>query len=91
MKGTWKSEGKQWRRLEMVIFGEDLMTETLEPLINLELFLTEDIDFPPIFEKIKIPWSRKWQPTPVFLPGKSHGWSNLAGLSPWRRKESDMT
>ena len=75
----------------MVIFGVDLMTETLEPLINLELFLTEDIDFPPIFEKIKIPWSRKWQHTPVFLPGKSHGWSNLAGFSPWCCKESDMT
>ena len=27
----------------------------------------------------KIPWSRKWQPTPVFLPGKLPGWRNLAG------------
>ena len=31
----------------------------------------------------KIPWRRKWQPTPVFLPGKSHGKRNLAGYSPW--------
>ena len=31
----------------------------------------------------KIPWRRKWQPTPVFLPGKSHGWRSLAGYSPW--------
>ena len=31
----------------------------------------------------KIPWKRKWQPTPVFLPGKSHGQRNLAGYSPW--------
>ena len=30
----------------------------------------------------KIPWSRKWQPTPVFLPGKSHGQRSLAGYSP---------
>ena len=30
----------------------------------------------------KIPWSRKWQPTPVFLPGKFHGQRNLAGYSP---------
>ena len=37
------------------------------------------------------PWRRKWQPTPVFLPGKSHGQRNLAGYSPWGRKESDMT
>ena len=38
----------------------------------------------------KILWRRKWQPTPVFLPGKSHGWS-LVGYSPWGRKESDTT
>ena len=37
------------------------------------------------------PWRRKWQPTPVFLPGKSHGRRNLVGYSPWGRKESDMT
>ena len=39
----------------------------------------------------KIPWRRKWQPTPVFLPGESHGWRNLVGYSPWGRKESDTT
>ena len=32
------------------------------------------------------PWRRKWQPTPVFLPGESHGQRNLAGYSPWGRK-----
>ena len=36
-------------------------------------------------------WRRKWQPTPVFLPGKSYGRRNLVGYSPWGRKESDMT
>ena len=39
----------------------------------------------------KIPWRRKWQPTPVFLPGESHGWRSLVGYSPWGRKESDTT
>jgi len=39
----------------------------------------------------KIPWRREWQPTPVFLPGESHGWRSLAGYSPWGRKESDTT
>ena len=34
----------------------------------------------------KIPWRRKWQPTPVFLPGKSHGQRSLAGYSPWDLK-----
>ena len=38
----------------------------------------------------KIPWRRKWQPTPVFLPGKSHGQRSLVGYSPWGDKESDM-
>ena len=37
----------------------------------------------------KIPWRRKWQPTPV--PGKFHGWRSLVGYSPWGRKESDTT
>ena len=39
----------------------------------------------------KIPWSRKWQPSSVFLPGKSHRLGSLAGYSPWGRKESDIT
>ena len=34
---------------------------------------------------------RQWHPTPVHLPGKSHGWRSLVGCSPWGRKESDMT
>ena len=34
----------------------------------------------------KIPWRRKWLPTPVFLPGKSHGQRSLAGHSPWGHK-----
>ena len=36
-------------------------------------------------------WRRKWQITPVFLPGESHGQRSLAGYSPWGCKESDMT
>ena len=31
----------------------------------------------------KIPWRRKWQPTPVFLPGKFYGQGSLVGYSPW--------
>ena len=37
------------------------------------------------------PLERKWQPTPVFLSGESHGQRSLVGYSPWGRKESDMT
>ena len=39
----------------------------------------------------KIPWRRKWQPTPVFLPGKSCGQRSLVGYSPWSCKELDTT
>ena len=39
----------------------------------------------------KIPWRRKWQPTPVLLPGKFHRWRSLVGYSPWGHKESDTT
>ena len=36
-------------------------------------------------------WRRKWQPTPVLLPGESHGGRSLVGRSPWGHKELDMT
>ena len=36
-------------------------------------------------------WRRKWQPTPVFLPGESHGRRSLVCCSPWGRTESDTT
>ena len=39
----------------------------------------------------KIPWRRKWQPTPVFLPGKSYRQRSLVGYSPWGYKELNMT
>ena len=39
----------------------------------------------------KIPWRRAWQPTPVFLPGESHGQRSLVGYSPWgHRVRSDL-
>ena len=39
----------------------------------------------------RISWRRAWQPTPVLLPGESHGQWSLVGYSLWGRKESDMT
>ena len=38
-----------------------------------------------------IEWRRQWQPTPVLLPGKSHGQRSLVGCRPWGRTESDTT
>ena len=39
----------------------------------------------------KLPWKKKWQPTPVLLPGESHGQWSLVGYSPWGCKELDKT
>ena len=36
-------------------------------------------------------WRRQWHPTPVLLPGKSHGWRSLVGCSPWGQYKSDTT
>ena len=36
----------------------------------------------------KIPWRRKWQPTPIILPGKSHGQRSLVGYNPWGSQKS---
>ena len=39
----------------------------------------------------KIPWGRKWQPTPVILPKEFYGQRSLTSYSPWNQKKSDMT
>ena len=39
----------------------------------------------------KVKWRRQWHPTPVLLPGKTHGQRSLVGCSPWGRYESDRT
>ena len=46
-------------------------------------------DLGPIPGEGRTPWRRKWQPTPVVLPGKSHGQRSLVGYSPWGCKELD--
>ena len=44
-----------------------------------------------IYTKLEICWRRNWQPTPVLLPGESHGGRSLVGYSPWGCEESDTT
>ena len=39
----------------------------------------------------KVHWKRKWQPAPVLLPGKSHGWRSPVSYSSWGHKELDTT
>ena len=47
--------------------------------------------FSKIHRNWQILWRRKWQPTPVLLPGKSHGWRSVVGYSPWGCKKLDTT
>ena len=54
------------------------------------------VDERKVYEKEKhilryLLWSRKWEPTPVFLPGESQGWGSLVGCHLWGRTESDTT
>ena len=65
------------------ILGASLVAQTVN-----NLPATQETLFGSLVRKIL--WQRKRQPPPVFLPGKSHGWS-LVGYSPWGRKESDTT
>ena len=51
---------------------------------------TEQLHFTLLLQKQTFQ-RRQWHPTPVLLPGKSHGWRSLMGCSPWGRKESDTT
>ena len=66
--------------------------------MNLESLFSLKFAYPPnqnllIFIKLKVAESRRrqWQPTPVLLPGKSHGRRSLVGCSSWGREESGTT
>ena len=65
------------------------------PLLSLLPFLSPSIPAYLLLEQSlthsDYMWRRKWQPTPVFLPGESHGWRSLVGYSPQGRKEPDTT
>ena len=63
-----------------------LLTEAFA--VNIIVNYTHTIN---MYTNIYIYWRRKWQTTPVVLPGESHGQMSLAGYSPWGHKESDMT
>ena len=56
--------------------------------VAMPLFIFPFCDLPLTFGNS---WRRKWQPTPVFMPGKSHQPRSLVGYNPWGHKESDTT
>ena len=60
------------------------MAQTVKRLPTMQEIWVQSLSQEDLLEK-------EWQPTPVFLPGKSHGWRSLVGYSPWGCKESDTT
>ena len=87
----------QWRlmflaRLSYLAFISNkgaILCSLFYVILHFNLFRTERCSFD--LWVGKIPWRRKWQPTPVFLPGKSHGQRGLVGYSPWGHKVSGTT
>ena len=60
----------------------------LSPCDREEAGMTERLRF---HFSLLLHWRRRWQPTPVFLPGESQGWGSLVGCRLWGRTESDTT
>jgi len=95
---SFSKEGGDWAfffffpfRIFSCIFG-------FPSTVALVSLVAQTIKNPPAMQEIwvwsldgKIPWKRKWQPTPVFLPGEFHGQWSLAGYSPRDHSESDST
>ena len=76
-----------------IVVGARVDTWTEEPgglqsMVSLESDTTERLHFS-LFTFMH--WRRKWQPTPVFLPGESQGRGSLVGCRLWGRTESDTT
>ena len=71
------------RNINNLRYADDitLMAESEEELHNLLMKVKQQTEKSGL--KLNIQWRRKWQPTPVFLPGKVHGQRSLVGCSPW--------
>ena len=73
-----------------VAVGHTMRASQVAPVVkNLPADAGDTRDVGSDFWVGKIPWRR--QPTPVFLPGESHGQKSLVGYSPWSHKEADTT
>ena len=71
-----------WKRLDMCTWRLEIGARNWEP-ISIEMVYT--------YIRLEKIWRRKWQSTPVFLPGESQGKQGLMGCRLWGRTESDMT
>ena len=84
MEWVWASFGSWWRTGKpgmLLSMGLQRVAHNWAPELNCLLTLGLSPS----------PWRKKWQPTPVLLPGKSYGQRSLVGYCPWGCKELDMT
>ena len=100
-KITWTEEPCRLQSMGLQRVGHDWAISLSTHYLGLPWWLSgkesacqswraRDADLIPAWVR-KIPWRRKWQPTPVLLPGKFHAQRSLVGYSPWGCKKSDMT
>ena len=98
LQGIFPTQGLNLHFLQLLHWQADTLSLSHQGSRIANIIFTESKDCQPLPKKGgfnpwvgKIPWSRKWHPTPVLLPGKSHGWRSLVGCSPWGRQESGTT
>ena len=85
---------RKWQPTAVLLPGKSHGQRSLlgySPWGHKELDMTKWLHFTHFTHFILYPWRRKWQPTPVFLPGESHGKRTLAGHGPWGHRELDTT
>ena len=75
---SWEIDGEKVETVSDFIFGGSKITADGDCSHEIKRHL-------------RLGWRRKWQPTPVFMPGRSHGPRSLVGYNPWGREESDTT
>ena len=80
--------GKCWHREKRVTCGLSVWASLVAQMVK-NLLQCGRLGFSPWVGKI--PRRRKWQPSPILLPGESHGQRSLMGYSPWGLKELDTT
>ena len=79
--------------MKCLFLGRNIMTKLDSILKSRDIILPAKVHLVKamVFPVVMYGWRRKWQPTPVFLPGESQGWRSLVGCRQWGSKESDTT